>query len=155
VRIHHLVLCMVGPMLSSCAESGAGSMAVNAFMNVPYEVVAEGLQLGIKNQQLHVITNDAQLTSFAATATFQPGIPSINLDANDVVAIVTGFTGCNGIRLNNVSESADTVLIQIDKTVPGPGVACAAVILETGPFILATVPKKGKPVSFTFAVKIA
>ena len=154
MRIHHLVLCLVGPMLSSCTDSNADSIAGNAFVNVPYEVVAEGLQLGIKNQQLHVITNDAQLASFASMATFSPAIPAVNLDAHDVVAIVTGFTGCSGIRLNNVSEDADTLRVEIDKTVPGPGIACAAVVLETGPYILVTVPKKGKPVSFIFAVKI-
>jgi hypothetical protein len=153
MKIHCLVLCIVSPMLSSCTDSSANLTAGNAFMNVPYEVVAEGLQLGIKNQQLHVITNDTQLASFAATAKFTPVIPAIDFDANDVVAIVTGFQGCSGTAVNNVSESKDTLLVEIDK-IFFASVACAAVVLETGPYLLVTVPKRGKPVSFTFAVKI-
>jgi hypothetical protein len=154
MKIHCLFLCIVGPLLSSCTSSNASSTDSNPFVNIPHEVVAEGLELGIKNQQLHVITNDAQLASFAAMATFPSGIPAVNLDASDVVAIIADSTGCNGIRLNNVSESADTLLVEIDKTVPGPNLGCAAVVPDFRPYILVTVPKRGKPVSFTFAVKI-
>jgi len=154
MKIHCLVLSILSPLLSSCTDSSASSTDSNPFMNVPHEVVSEGLQLGIKNQQLHVISNDAQLASFAATASFPSAIPAINFDANDLVAIATGFPGCGGLRLNNVSESADTLLVEIDKIVPGPGVGCLPVVLETGPYILVVVPKKGKPVSFSFAVKI-
>jgi hypothetical protein len=154
MRILCLVLCILSPLLSSCTDSSASSTASGPFMDVPHEVVSDGLQLGIKNQQLQVISNDAQLASFAATASFTPAIPAIDLAANDVIAIATGFLGCGGLHLNNVSENADTLLVEIDKTVPGPGVACAAVVLETGPYILVTVPKRGKPVSFAFAVKI-
>jgi hypothetical protein len=93
------------------------------------------------------------LASFAATATFTPAIPAIDFDANDVVAVATGFLGCSGIRLNNVSESADTLLVEIDN-IFFSNVGCLAVVLETGPYLLVRVPKKGKLVSFTFAVKI-
>jgi hypothetical protein len=148
-----LVLCILSPLLSSCTVSNASSTDSNPVMNVPHEVVSEGLQLGIKNQQLHVISNDAQLASFAATASFSSTIPAINFDANDLVAIATGFPGCGGLRLNNVSENADTLLVEIDKTFSAT-IACAAVVSDFGPYILVVVPKKGKPVSFSFAVKI-
>ena len=153
MKILCLVLCVLSPLLSSCTDSSASSTASGPFMDVPHVVVSEGLQLGIKNQQLQVISNDAQLASFAATASFTPAIPAIDLAANDVIAIATGFPGCSGLHLNNVSESADTLLVEIDKTFSAT-VACAAVVLETGPYILVTVPKRGKPVSFAFAVKI-
>ena len=153
MKIHCLVLCIISAMLSSCTDSSASSTASSPFMDVPHEVVSEGLQLGIKNQQLHVISDDAQLASFAATASFNPAIPAINFDANDVVAIATGFPGCGGMRLNNVRENADTLFVEIDRTFRAD-TACAAVVSEFGPYILMVVPKKGKPVSFTFAVKI-
>jgi len=153
MKIHCVVLCVVGAMLSSCTDSSADSTAGNPFVNVPFEVVAEGLQTGIDNQQLHVIKNDAHLASFAALATFPSGIPAVDLGANDVIAVLPDFSGCNGIRMNNVRESADTLLVEIYETVP-TNVACAAVPPGFRPYILVTVPKKGKPVSFAFAVKI-
>ena len=153
MKILCLVLCILSPLLSSCTDSSASSTDSSPVMNVPHEVVSEGLQLGIKNQQLHVISNDAQLASFAATASFSSTIPAINFDANDLVAIATGFPGCGGLRLNNVSENAETLLVEIDKTFSAT-IACAAVVSDFGPYILVVVPKKGKPVSFSFAVKI-
>jgi len=145
---------MVSPMLSSCVDSSASSTAGNAFMNVPYEVVAEGLQVGITNQQLHVVTNDAQLAALAATAVFSPTIPALDLAAKNVVAIFTGLGGdCSGLGIVNVSESADVLLVEIEKTFRRDA-ACPAFVPNNGPYFLVTTPKSGKPVSFAFAIRI-
>src|SRR5712691_6133043 len=154
MKIHCLVLCMVSPMLSSCVDSSASSTAGNAFMNVPYEVVAEGLQVGITNQQLHVVTNDAQLAALAATAVFSPAIPALDLAAKNVVAIFTGLGGeCSGLGIVNVSESEDVLLVEIEKTFHSYSV-CAAFIPNNGPYILVTTPKSGTHVAFDFTIRI-
>ncbi len=154
MKIHCLVLCILSPLLSSCTDSSASSTAANPFMNVSYEVVAQGLQAGITNQQLHVVTDDAELAALAARAVFSPTIPALDLTAKNVVAIFTGLAGdCSGLAVVNVSESADILLVEIEKTFHSDR-ACVAVIPNNGPYILVTTPKTGKPVSFAFAVKI-
>ncbi len=155
MRIYLFVLCLIGPVLSSCTDSSADPMAGVPFVNAPYEVVSQGTQQGITNQQLHVVTNDAQLAALAATATFNPAIPAIDFGANRAVAIFTGLgTGCvDKLRIINVSEGADIFLVEVEKSVPGDGVVCPAFVPDYGPYLLATIPKSGKPVSFAFTIK--
>jgi len=156
MRIHHLVLCLVSPLLSSCTGSSANQTTGTPFVNVPYTVVSQGIQQSIKNQQLHVVTDATQLAALAAAAAFSSPLPALDLDANNLVAIFlpTG-TACDGLGIVNVSESADVVLVELEKTVPGDNMPCVALVPNHGPSVLATMPKSGKPVSFAFTIRKA
>jgi len=156
MRIHHLVLCLVSPLLSSCTAGNADQTSDTPFVNVPYVVVSQGIQQSIKNQELHVVTDATQLAALAATAVFSPPLPALDLDVNNLVAIFlpTG-TACDRLGILNVSESADVVLVELEKTVPGDNMPCVALVPNHGPSVLATMPKSGKPVSFAFTIRKA
>ena len=156
MRIHHLVLCLVSPLLSSCTGSSANQTTGTPFVNVPYVVVSQGVQQSIKNQELHVVKDATQLAALAAAATFSPALPALDLAANDLIAIFLPIgTACDGLSLVNVSESADVVLVELEKTVPGDNMPCVALVPNHGPSVLATMPKSGKPVSFAFTIRKA
>jgi len=155
MRIHHLVLCLVSPLLSSCTGSSANQTTGTPFVNVPYTVVSQGIQQSIKNQQLHVVTDATQLAALTATAAFIPALPALDLDVNNLVAIfLPAGTACDRLGIVNVSESADVVLVELEKTVPGD-MPCVALVPNHGPSVLATMPKSGKPVSFAFTIRKA
>ncbi len=156
MRIYLFVLCLIGSMLSSCVDSSANSMASTPFVNVPYEVVSQGgMHQNILNQQLHVVTDATQLAELTATAAFSPALPALDLDANNLVAIILPpSTACDGLGIVNVSESADVVLVEVEKTVPGD-MPCVALMPIHSLSVVATIPKSGKPVSFAFTIKKA
>src|SRR5204863_4924716 len=119
MRIHHLVLCLVSPLLSSCTGSSANQTTGTPFVNVPYTVVSQGIQQSIKNQQLHVVTDATQLAALAAAAAFSSPLPALALDAHNLVAIfLPTVPACDGLGIVNVSESADVVLVELETTVP-------------------------------------
>ena|SRR5713226_2421417 len=136
-------------------DSGANPMASTPpFVNTLYTVVSQGIQQSIKNQQLHVVTDATQLAALTATAAFSPALPVLDLDANNLVAIfLPPGTGCEGLGIINVSESADVVLVEVEKTAPGDNMPCVALVPNHGPSVLATIPKSGKPVSFALTIR--
>ena len=155
MRIHQLVFCLVSPLLSSCTGSSANQTTGTPFVNVPYTVVSQGIQQSIKNQQLHVVTDATQLAALTAAAAFSPALPALELDANNLVAIfLPPGTACDALGMVNVSESADVVLVEAEKTVPD-NMPCAALVPNHALSVLATIPKSGKPVSFTFTIRKA
>ncbi len=152
MKIYHLVLCLIGSMLASCMDSGANPMT--PFVNVPYTVVAQGIQHNIKNQQLHVVTDATQLAALTAAAAFSPALPPLDLGANNLVAIfLPPGTACDGLGIVNVSENADVLLFEVEKTVPGDNIVCAALVVNHALSVLATIPKSGKPVSLSFTIR--
>jgi hypothetical protein len=112
------------------------------------------MQQSIKNQELHVVTDATQLAALAATAAFSPALPALDLAANNLIAIFLPIgSACDGLSLVNVSESADVVLVELEKTVPGDNMPCVALVPNHGPSVLATIPKSGKLVSFAFTIR--
>ncbi len=155
MRIYLFVLCLIGSMLPSCMDSSANPMASTPFVNVPYTVVLQGAQHSIRNQQLQVVTDATQLAALTAAAAFSPALPALELDANNLVAIfLPPGTACDALGMVNVSESADVVLVEAEKTVPD-NMPCAALVPNHALSVLATIPKSGKPVSFTFTIRKA
>ncbi len=103
-----------------------------------------------------VLTDATQLAALAAAAAFIPALPALDLDVNNLVAIfLPPGTGCDALGIVNVSESADVVLVELEKTVPGDNMPCVALVPNHGPSVLATMPKSGKPVSFAFTIRKA
>lgn len=120
--------------------------------SVPYTVESWGSQTGVENQQLQVITSDAQYASLLSSVSLTGTIPAVNFGTLSLVSLFLGnHIGCLGdtLSVNSVIETEKTITLNVSRTIgyPPPNTACAAVVPLGGPYLLIGIPKTGKLIS--------
>src|SRR5262245_32779642 len=148
-----VALCLGCTLLSGCMSDSGNDVVTTP--KVPFENISQGSQTGISNQQLHAIRTGAELAALASAAKLSAPVPSVDFAANNVVAVFTGMgDGCGlPVSVTGAGETANTLVVNVEKQVPGPGLACLPVVPAAGPYVLATIPNTSKPVSFAFTLK--
>lgn len=115
-------------------------------------IESNGTQVGIQNQQFHVLTSDDQYSSLLSSVTLSGAIPSINFANLALVSVFSGnHLGCYGdtLSVNSVIETEKTITINVSRTIgnPPPETACAAVLPAGGPYLLISIPRNAKLIS--------
>lgn len=121
--------------------------------DVAYTVDA-GLQTGIDNQQLQVITSDTQFAALVSSASMSGTLPALDYSKNELVAVFLGpNAGCgtDGLSVDNVDATDITVTVHVKRTLyPPPNGVCTVLPLNGRRYALVTIPKTSKAVSLRF-----
>lgn len=139
---------------SACSHS-SGSSGNNAASVTDYTVVSSGVQTGIQNQQLQIITNAEQFASLMSITSLSGNIPSVDFSSNELIGVFLGANvGCGTDQLSipSLQQSDSTVTVNASRqvTLPPSGGACNLAPLNGLSYVLVTIPKTTKPISLIF-----
>jgi hypothetical protein len=142
---------------SACSDSSgsSGNNATSA-VAISYTVVSSGVQIGIQNQQLQIITDAGQFASLMSTLTLSGNIPSVDFSANELIGIFLGASvgpcGNDQLSISSVQESDSTVTVNASRqvTVPPPGFGACVRPPPGLSYDLVTIPITTKPISLIF-----
>ena len=113
--------------------------------NVPADVLDQGSYADIEDETKEVLQSDEAYAAFwqrmHANRTPTPDRPSVDFDQEVVVAIVLGRrpTGGYGVHIDSVQALPNSDLVQVTFTEGAPGENCTVPMVETSPYVLATV----------------
>ncbi len=127
----------------------------NNAKNVPYEIVTHGTNTKepFQNRDYRTIANDGDYKALM-TLIGTDQIPSVNFDTNTLLAVFAGTknTGGYSTEINLVTESADSIQVEVLEKEPSPD--CMTTQAVTSPYQIVKIAKTTKPIRFNTTQKI-
>lgn len=148
--------CGLGHARSSGSSGSTVSASAAMAKTVEFKVVSSGVQRGVHDQRLHVITTDKQLASLISMAKLSGEKPSADFSRDELVGVfLSSNLGCgtDGLKVNSVKESDTTVTVYASRLVRKPnakGGACTIMRLNGFAYVLISIPKTSKAISLVF-----
>lgn len=155
-----VTVLFAGCKLSSASGTGSAGSAVGATTSmaksIEFKVVSSGLQRGIRNQQLWVITSDKQFASLASLAKLSGNKPKVDFSKDELIGVFLGSNvgcGTDGLKINSVKETDATVTVYASRIAHksnAAGGGCTRMPLNGFSYALISIPKTSKTISLVF-----
>lgn len=149
--------CKSGNASNPVSRTGAIKKASEtAPRSLDFNIVSSGVQRGIHNQQLQVITTAKQFASLLSVTKLPGTAPKVDFSTHELIGVFLGANvgcGTDGLRINNVQYSDVTVTVYASRHVGQPNVAgggCTKMRLAGLSYVLISIPKTDKPISLVF-----
>ncbi len=165
-RMFLIVIAVFAAGLAGCESSSASSpvntaqpvrtASATAPEHLKFNIVSSGVQQGIDNQQLQVITSAKQLSSLLSVTNLSGTAPKVDFSTHELIAVFLGANvgcGTDGLKINNVQFTDSTVTVYASRHVGQPNVAgggCTKMRLAGLSYALISIPKTDKTISLVF-----
>jgi hypothetical protein len=169
VRILAIIITAITAFLSGCSQSNGSSLSTstdsttsavnnssaNPSSPLTYTIVSSGVQRGINNQQMQVITSSEQFATLLSATTLFGDMPSTDFSTDELIGVfLGGNVGCgtDGLTINSVQETDLTVTVYATRKLgePNMGGGCSKMPVDGLSYALISIPKTTKTVSLLF-----
>jgi len=161
-----IVIAVFAAGIAGCEPSSANSpgnatQAINkasatAPKHIEFNIFSAGVQQGIHNQQLQVITTAKQFSSLLSMTKLSGTTPKVDFSAHELIGVFLGANvgcGTDGLKINDVQYTDTTVTVYASRHVGQPNVAgggCTKMRLAGLSYALISIPKTDKTISLVF-----
>ena len=119
--IRAMLILLISISMSGCVESSSA----NQSSNIDHTVVSSGIQMGIDNQQTHVLRNAATYSTFISSTQILGVIPNPDFTQNMLVGIFSTLGSCDSLSVSSVEDLDGSIVISLSST---KAEVCTAVV---------------------------